>query len=59
MSESQDDKMSRLVAEVVEARQHPCQRCGHAGSKHIFDIVTGEGNPCMKSCMVCMGMDDD
>ncbi len=57
MSESQKDKLSRFVAEAVEARQHPCEICGHEGSKHVFDFVAGEGNPCMKSCMVCMGME--
>lgn len=56
MSESTKDKISRLVAEAVEARQHPCENCGHKGSDHVFDFVMGEGNPCLKSCMVCMGM---
>ncbi len=58
MSESQKDKISRLVAEAVEARQHPCQKCGHEGSKHVFDFVATEGDPCMRSCLVCMGVKD-
>ncbi len=57
MSESGKEKISRLVAEAVEARQHQCERCGHKGSDHVFDfVVTDDPNPCMKSCMVCMGM---
>ncbi len=54
MSESQKDKISRLVAESVEARQHPCGRCGHKGSRHVFDFVATEGDPCEVSCMDCM-----
>ena len=58
MSESHKEKMERIVAEAVEARQHPCERCGHDGSDHVFDIVMGDGgNPCMKSCMTCMGIE--
>ena len=57
MSESQKDKLSRFVAEAVEARQHPCGRCGHPGSKHAFDvypILQNEPNfPCAFSCIVC------
>jgi len=48
--------LSRMVAEAVEARQHVCERCGHAGSEHVFDFVSGNGDPCKKSCMICMGM---
>lgn len=60
MSESSKEKISRLVAEAVEARQHPCGRCGHAGNKHVFDFVaTTDGDPCKKSCMVCMGMEKE
>lgn len=56
MSESQEDKLSRLVAEVVEARQHTCSKCGHPGSRHAFDIVmTDNPNPCEQSCLDCMG----
>jgi len=55
MSESQKDKLTRLVAEAVEARQHQCERCGHAGSRHAFDFVaTDDPNPCKFSCMDCM-----
>ena len=55
MGESQKDMLSRLVAETVERRQHPCERCGHPGSKHAFDFVLGDApNPCLVSCMTCM-----
>lgn len=44
-----------MVAEAVERRQHQCERCGHAGSKHVFDFVsTDNPNPCMVSCLDCM-----
>lgn len=59
MSESTKDKISRIVAEAVEARQHPCERCGHAGKEHVFDIVMGDGDPCKASCMICMGMHEE
>lgn len=55
MSESTKDKIHRIVAEAVEARQHPCERCGHHGSRHVFDIVaTNNPNPCLLSCLDCM-----
>lgn len=55
MSESQVEKLHRLVAEAVEARQHTCGKCGHAGSRHVFDFVaTDDPNPCQFSCMDCM-----
>lgn len=59
MSESQKDKLHRLVAEAVEARQHPCDKCGHDGSKHAFDIYPVEENsefPCAISCIVCFDL---
>lgn len=56
MSESTQDKISRLVAEAVEARKHDCEQCGHPGSEHVFDFVATNGDPCKISCMICMGM---
>lgn len=56
MSESQEEHLSRLVAEVVEARQHTCDKCGHDGNKHAFDIYPIQENtkfPCVNSCTVC------
>ena len=56
MSESQEEKIHRLVAEAVEARQHPCADCGHAGSKHAFDVYPVNHNskfPCAVSCSEC------
>lgn len=56
MPETQREMLDRMVAEAVEARQHDCQRCGHAGSKHAFDIFPiDENSPesCWKSCMEC------
>ena len=55
MSELTKDKIHRIVAEAVEARQHQCELCGHPGSEHVFDIVMGD-DPCKRSCMICMGM---
>jgi len=55
MSETTKEKISRIVAEAVEARQHPCERCGHHGSRHAFDfVVTDNPNPCLLSCLDCM-----
>ncbi len=56
MSESQEELLSRIKAEVVEARQHVCKKCGHPGSKHAFDIyrVIAGPNPCKLSCVDCM-----
>lgn len=59
MSESTKDKLDRLIAEAVEARQHNCERCGHHGSKHVYDVVVTDGDPCKKSCLICMGFEDD
>lgn len=57
MSESQSELLKRMVAEAVEARQHPCERCGHSGSSHVFDFVSGNNpNPCLVSCLECMGV---
>lgn len=57
MSESQLEILQRIKAEAIEARQHPCGRCGHAGSEHVFDFVSGNiENPCLASCMICMGI---
>ena len=56
MSESQEEKLSRFVAEAVEARQHPCDKCQHDGSKHAFDVYPVKENskfPCAFSCTVC------
>ncbi len=56
MSESQKDKLDRFVAEAVEARQHPCEKCGHDGTKHAFDVYPVQENsnfPCTSSCIVC------
>ena len=58
MSESQEDMLSRLVAEATERRQHVCERCGHHGSKHVYDVVcTDNSNPCLVSCLDCMEID--
>jgi len=56
MSESTKEKVSRFVAEAVEARQHTCDHCGHDGSKHAFDVFQVDETqfPCWRSCMVCM-----
>ena len=55
MSESQEELLSRIKAEAVEARQHPCERCRHAGGEHAFDIfpVKPGPNPCQMSCKIC------
>lgn len=56
MSESQKDKLNRLVAEAVEARQHKCQHCGHDGKEHAFDIYPVDHDskfPCAISCKIC------
>jgi len=58
LSESNQDKIHRLVAKAVEARQHVCQRCGHDGRSHVFDFVSTENpNPCLVSCLDCMNGD--
>ena len=57
MSESQEEKLSRFVAEAVEARQHPCKDCKHDGDKHAFDVFPVDENskfPCWRSCTVCL-----
>lgn len=56
MSESQEQLLSRIVAEAVEARQHPCNKCGHDGGKHAFDVFPAKPgpNPCYMSCKTCM-----
>jgi len=56
MSESQKEKLSRFVAEAVEARQHVCEICKHDGSKHAFDVYPVDKNskfPCAVSCTIC------
>ena len=62
MSESQEEKLSRMVAEVVEARQHPCDKCGHDGGKHAFDVYPIRENskhPCALSCTVCFDLESE
>ena len=56
MSESQEELLSRIKAEAIEARKHVCKKCGHPGSKHAFDIyrVIAGPNPCKLSCLDCM-----
>ena len=56
MSESQEELLSRLKAEAVEARQHVCNKCGHDGSKHAFDVFPMNPSntcPCAFSCKEC------
>ena len=56
MSESQEELLSRIKAEAVEARQHECEKCHHPGGEHAFDIypVKPGPNPCQMSCKTCM-----
>ena len=57
MSESQEEKLSRFVAEAVEARQHQCESCKHDGNKHAFDVYSIDKDskfPCWRSCTVCI-----
>lgn len=56
MSESQDQLLTRMVAEAVEARKHTCEKCGHDGGEHAFDIfpIRKGDNPCRMSCRICM-----
>jgi len=57
LSESQKDKLHRMVAEVVEARQHTCDKCGHPGTCHAFDIYPVDEDsetPCWRSCTMCL-----
>lgn len=56
MTETQLEILQRIKAEAIEARQHPCNTCGHAGSKHAFDIFRKTNSktcPCAISCMEC------
>lgn len=56
MIESQEEILQRIKAEAVEARQHPCKTCGHAGSKHAFDVfpmTNSNTYPCANSCTEC------
>ena len=56
MSETTKEKIDRLVAEAAEARNHPCNHCGHHGSEHAFDVYPVKHFskfPCSVSCKVC------
>ena len=60
MSESQKDMLTRMVAEVVEARQHPCRLCGHKGTSHVADSWSGDiEDPCKLFCLECMEIKKD
>lgn len=56
MSEDQDTMLKKMVAAAVEARKHPCKKCGHGPGTHAFDVYQIDENspePCWRSCMEC------